>query len=500
MVPLLLALAGAGSVQAQSSSDDGSASDETASDATASDATASDATASDATASDATASDATASGGDADPDGEEAVGDRIPGRAAARSHDRPASIEVRGDAIMRWAPRWVLDVRETEVGVSQRFWHRVDELPLTMRISLDADRLMDGRVGVHIAAWGALDLTVDTEGGIAAGDVAVGYADARLGKATVWLGRRFMTWGPPGGLHLDGAGARVLLPAGFDAEVFAGRPVVSRLLTSTGASDNLTQPTGAYGARLGWNAAGLVAADIAFVQRWAKGLETDRLVDVGVSARPHRYFDLRAGGTWDVRTSRPSQAFGEAELAATRHVHLDAAYTYVDPRALLPDWSVLKAFSSMLYEEASLGATLHLVETFDVRVEGAYRRSWMPDVQDVAALDGYRVDVYARIVPRDRGVALRVLASRRDDGVQGYTLLQAAFAVDPLRDLRLALELSAAFDDALDREAYVARLTGEYKVADAWTVGVTVDAARTPSADAELRGLLRASYRREVTP
>ena len=236
------------------------------------------------------------------------------------------------------------------------------------------------------------------------------------------------------------------------------------------------------------------------MQRWAKGLEVDRLVDLNLVATPHRHLDVRAGGIWDVRTSRPSQAMAEVGLAAFRRMHLEMDYVYVDPRALLPDWSVLKAFSSMLYQEASLGGTVRVVDGFDVRVEGAYRRSWLPDVQDVAALDGYRVDVYARIVPRERGVGLRVLASRRDDGVQGYTLLQGAIALDPVRDLRVALELSAAFDDAFDREAYVGRLSGEYRIADAWTLGASVDAARTPTADAELRGILHAVYRREVTP
>ena len=88
--------------------------------------------------------------------------DPAPGRAGARRHDRPASIRIRTDASLRWAPRWVLAVRETEVGAVQRFWHRVDELPLTVRVALDGDRLAGGRVGVHLATWGALDLTVDT--------------------------------------------------------------------------------------------------------------------------------------------------------------------------------------------------------------------------------------------------------------------------------------------------------------------------------------------------
>ncbi|NOY93002.1 MAG: hypothetical protein GXP55_17600 [Deltaproteobacteria bacterium] len=422
------------------------------------------------------------------------------GLAQAQSQDeRPASIRVRTDVVVRWAPRWVLQARETEVGAVQRFWHRVDELPMTLRLSLDADRLMKGRIGVHLATWGTLDLTVDTEGGIAAGDVALGYVDARLGKAKVWLGRRFITWGPPGGLHLDGAGADVDISHGFSVEAFAGRPVVSRMLTSTGASGNLTQPTGAYGGRVSWVRAGFASASAAYVQRWSHGLETDRVVDVDFSARPSNWADLNGGATWDVRTSRPTQAQIGVDLVAHRAFRLLVLGSYVDPRALLPDWSVLKAFSSMLYTEAALGGTLRVSNGVHLRVEGAYRRSWQPDRQDGETLNGYRIDAYVRGVPWGGRPGYRVMVSRRDDGAMGYTLVQAAVAFETTRDLQLAVELSAAFDDALEREAYVGRLSGEYRVASAWTVGAALDVSRTPTADAEVRGLLRAVYRRGVS-
>jgi hypothetical protein len=418
---------------------------------------------------------------------------------AQSQDDRPATIRVRTDVIVRWAPRWVLRAREIEVGAVQRFWHRVDELPMTLRLSLDADRLMQGRVGVHLSTWGTLDLTVDTEGGIAAGDVALGYVDVRLSKARVWLGRRFITWGPPGGLHVDGVGANVDIGRGFLVEAFAGRPVVSRVRTSTGASGNLTQATGAYGGRVSWVRAGFASASAAYVQRWSHGLETDRVVDVDFSARPTNWADLNGGATWDVRTSRPTRAEIGVDLVAHRAFRLLALGSYVDPRALLPDWSVLKAFSSMLYTEAALGGTLRISNGVHLRVEGAYRRSWQPDRQDAETLSGYRIDAYLRGVPWGGRPGYRLMVSRRDDGALGYTLVQAAVAFEANQELQLAIELSAAFDDDLTREAYMGRLSGEYRIAAAWSVGAAVDLGRTPTADAELRGLLRAVYRRGVS-
>ena len=411
----------------------------------------------------------------------------------AQTDSPPVRIRARHDVLVRWAPRYRLDTSVDPLGLEQRLWRRVDSLPLYHRAALDARNLVDGHLSLHFSGWGALDLFADSEGGVAAGDVAIGFVEVDLAPVRLWAGRRFVTFGPPGGLHVDGGGASARTEFGLVAEAFVGRPVTPARVSLPGPEPAFDDATVAYGARVAYADAGTLSVSAGYAELWGNGILGSRTVDVAGYWYPG---DLRveAGAKVDVRSPGVAQARLGAAWRAERHVSVDADYLHLEPGRWIPPWSILSVFETSTYDELSAGVTWRPLRALALRGELAGRLYSRPDVQDEAPL-GYRAEVTARVLPLpDPGVRLRVLISRRDDGVVGYTLLTAGAAFDPWPRWVIALDGAFGIDDDAERDSVLARATLEVHPADEWKVGVTLSVARTPIVEAETRAMLRASW------
>jgi len=414
----------------------------------------------------------------------------------------PVRIRVRSDTIIRWQPRYVFTVDETQIGADQGFWQRVNELPLYQRLTLDGRNLADGAVDVHLSAWGALDLTFDADGddrsgAIAAGDFAQAYVRARTGPVSVWGGRRFVSWGLPGGLHVDGGGVGVRHESGFHAEAMVGRPVTPRFRSLLGSSTSFQGVTAAYGARAGFTAPGRGQVAAAYVERWAEGLPVDRVLSVDGTWRPLSRLDLGASVAVDVDDVGVSQATAQASWLANRELTVDVLYTHRDPRRLIPAYSLLSVFASSIYDEAAVGVAYRLSRSVAVRAEGGLRHYDAPGSTQGAGDPewGYRAEATLRALPVDGRAQYRMMYSRRDDGDIAYNLADAGVSFKVWRQLTLALQATFAIQDDGDRDSVLGRATLEYPVVPGWDVAGTVGVSRTAIAEAETRGLLRVSYR-----
>ncbi len=421
--------------------------------------------------------------------------------ASAEEEPTGWRLRLRMDTVLRWSPRYVVRVADTQLGADQVYWERVDQLPIYQRVNLDADwRGEDGwAADIHASAWAALDLLFDEEGGFAAGDFALAYGRGTYGPVSVWLGRRFVPWGPPGGLHIDGGGVEVRTRFGLAAEAVVGRPV-------TPAYDSLLGPrisfdgaaTLAYGARLGYRYPGRLSASLSYVERWAEGIAADRLISTAITAVPTRRLDLRGALVFDPTDLAVEQASAQIFVLVADFLELDAGYAHADPSRLIPRWSILSAFASSVFHEGSLGGTVTIARSLLLRAEGAFRWYHVPGREgEENSWWGYRADFMLRWLPVRGRVRLLLGASRRADDEVGLTLIHGAVGTDVHRLVQLAFEVAVALDDERDgdKDAYLGRASIAIDVGSNWVVGATFDAARTPFVDFEARGMVRASWR-----
>ena len=436
---------------------------------------------------------------------------------AAAEESSPWRTRVRLDSVLRWAPRYVVEVDRTEWAADRLFWRRVDILPLYFRVGLDSNWSppeSSWAADVHASAWAGLALTLDqTAPGLAAGDFALAYGRVTYKPVTIWAGRRFVPWGPPGGLHLDGGGLQFHTPFGLIGEAVIGRPVTPVYDNLLGVQPSFAGATLAHGLRLGYRHPGRLSASLAYSERWSKGIAADRLFSAEITAVPTRRLDLRGSLVFDPAERAVEQASGQVFVLVTDLFEVDAGYAYADPSRLIPKWSLLSAFASGAFHEASLGTTLDVAEAHFVRVEGAGRRYIVPgraDSDHEARWWGYRLDLVYRWVPRSRHFQLRTGLSRRADEVAGLSVLHGAFGWAFGRRFETAVEGALSMEDDRNRarDSYLSRFTFAVEVARHWHLSLSLDGARTAFVKAELRGMVRATWQpawqpareRRVTP
>lgn len=409
----------------------------------------------------------------------------------ASAQDAVPRIRARHDVLFTWSPRYRLDTTTGPLGLEDQLWRRVDALPMHHRVALDASGL-EGRLDVHLAGWGALDLFADSGGGIAAGDIAIGYLGLALEPVRLWAGRRFVTFGPPGGLHVDGGGASVRSSLGVVAEAFAGRPVTSIRATLLGSEPSFDDATIAYGARVGYTDAGRLGASAGYAELWGRGILGSRTVDLSAYWYPG---DVRFEAATKIDARDPGLL--SAHLAASYRVipelSLDADYLHVEPGRWIPPWSILSVFETSTFDELAAGAVVRPARALAIRAELGGRM--YSSVGQEEPRFGYRAELSARVVPiGEPGPRLRAHVSRRDDGVLGYTIVQGGIAFDPIAILVVTIDGALAIDDQGGRESLIGRASVDVDVAPTWSIGGTFSVARTPIVPAEARGLIRASW------
>jgi hypothetical protein len=392
-----------------------------------------------------------------------------------------------------------LDVSSSPLGLEQQMWRAVQALPLYHRVSLDATLAIDEQtsVSLHFAGWGSVDLLGDASGGIAAGDVAIGYAEVQHASLSAWVGRRFLTFGPPGGLHVDGGGAAVRSDIGLYAEAFVGRPVTPIRSSLLGPQPDFTDTTIAYGARVGYEQAGTLSLAAGYAELWGHGILATRAIDLVATWDPG-IVHLETSVKVDALNLGVMQARAVALLTASRELALDIDYLHVEPSRWIPAWSILSAFESDTFDEAMGGATLRASRTLAFRAEGAARLYTRPTTGEVRP--GYRADLSARTMPGvNGGPSLRLQGSRRDDGVVGYTVVTGGGAVEVVNGMIVAIDGAFAVDDAGARLTTIGRANFDVDVARGLRIGATLSIAHAPIVDSELRAMVRARWDAEVS-
>ena len=199
------------------------------------------------------------------------------------------------------------------------------------------------------------------------GDVLVVALRARTAdnSAAVRVGRFVATLGALRPVHVDGAGGRIRLPHRFDAEAYAGMPVLAGLTTTRTwdwvAGGRVSRRFGDYG-----------SAGVAFLEQRDDGrLATEELgADAGIAVDKHS--DLGARAAYDV--ANPGLA--EVSLTATHRgdaVREDVYASYRAASHLLPATSLFTVLGDTPAERTGAIVTWKAAPRLDVIGDGGIR-------------------------------------------------------------------------------------------------------------------------------
>lgn len=230
--------------------------------------------------------------------------------------------------------------------------------PAREALQLEARNLPFGASGegsVVLSLWGQVDPgdpeEVRGDGRSAAGDVDLGFADARLldGRLLVRAGRQLATGGLARTTHLDGVRIVAEPWRGAGGSLWGGVPVEPR-----------------FGAGRGDAAAG---ARLYYRPSWETeiGLSTEHALDQGRRARSDVGADLRATlldqvfvsgfGAFSLLEERLVEASGSLAWEPARAFLIEVAADRTAPDLFLSRASILSVFTTERRDEAGLGAT-----------------------------------------------------------------------------------------------------------------------------------------------
>jgi hypothetical protein len=231
-------------------------------------------------------------------------------------------------------------------------------VPLYELVNLDASDVRTPYANFEIAlsTWGALDMADVRSwqnGALTTsrftGDVNVGFIRASfLGqRLSLKLGRQMVADGNARMVQLDGAEARLVLPAGFGLSGYAGSPVAPRFATRGGdLAVGDIRATFATGGRVSWQYPGLldVGASLAMATDHGDPVRQDMGADVRLT--PHRLVQLTGSTWWSLYEGRLGEASFAALLFPVRHLDVTVDYRHILPDLFLPRNSILSVFVS----------------------------------------------------------------------------------------------------------------------------------------------------------
>ncbi|MEI8256088.1 MAG: hypothetical protein WCJ30_10500 [Deltaproteobacteria bacterium] len=423
---------------------------------------------------------------------------------------------MRFDTIFRGVPRYALTTATTDAAsADDRYWRAVTMAPLQQRATLDATGLLNGHLEAHLSAWGAIDLTAPATDGRIAGDVAVAWMKYRGGPVGLWGGRRFLPWGAPGGVHVDGLGGELYFGSGITFEAIVGRPVTPTYAPSLaetqsqchgtcgpwlGPRPGFEGVTAAGGARVAWSAPGLASAAVSFLEHWAQGIPVRRVIEGSFVAAPLRWLDARGTLAWDMLGLGVMQADLDVAAWLGRRLELDVGYGHLNPQLLIPRYSILSVFVTREFDEGRARVAWRIVPMIQVGVEGAMQHFDVPgvDPSQYGPQWGSRAEVWVRVNSTDRRAQFLAMASHRDDGSRRMTLLRVAGSFPIFRDYLAALEAAVALDNddfTAARTSWYGRASVDGPLTPALRLGASIDGVRSPIAASELRGMVHLTAR-----
>jgi len=296
-------------------------------------------------------------------------------------------------------------------------------------------------------------------------------------RGSLRLGRQVVATGALRPIHLDGAAARVRLPARVELEAFGGVPVVPGL-----------GPRGydwAIGGR-GSRRLGDARVGVAWMQRRDRGALATH--EVGADGRwsPERSIDVAASAAWDVADPGLASLDASAAWWRRRRLRVELFASQRSPSHLLPATSLFSVLGDVPARRLGTSGRWRAAPRLDLRATAAARVAGGELFAEVAA------DAHLRLDERGtRSASLELLRRGAPDG--GWTGARATATAALGETWSTAAEVELVVPDRMDRGAIWPWALGAvtYRPAPGWELAAAIEASASPEVVWRVDGLAR---------
>jgi len=406
-----------------------------------------------------------------------------------------AEISVDATSIVRFEQR-------ADQGVAKK-----DIVPATLFLSLDADKLADGNLSLHVSGWGRGDLLDKSYNSDRyAGSLTYGYLQYRFkaANADVRAGR-FMVHEGIVNEHIDGASIRTDLPLGFGLSAFGGANVHTKKLyneNSDGKGD------GNVGGRVNYRYKGIL-------ELGASGqFESDaptlinyptvnhRLVGGDVWFSPHRSIELMGHTSYNTVTKGVAEHSYLMNLKPLKHLVLTGEFNEHRERNYFYSWANFSQFALNPSEKSrSLGGSASYRFSKAVEVAADYKHY----TRAVGNADRFGGDVKLSFLDNSvrSGLGYHYLRAGKEFAIKeagnpsaSYHELRAYIMHDTKTYFAAVDVLDYIFKDRVynEKSAWEAMASLGYHLTPELAVSGDFSYGRNPQFTEEMKGLVRLTY------
>jgi len=404
-----------------------------------------------------------------------------------------AEVSVDSDTIVR------IEQRDVTGGSSE------DLMPATQFLGLDAKKLWDGNLSLHLYGWGRADLADESYNNHkTAGNLTYGYLLYRFDKdaADIRAGRFFVREGIVNE-QVDGLSARASLPYGFAISAFGGATVHTHDLhgeNTDGKGDSI------FGGRLSYKYQKFLELGVSGVyEDSAPTLNNhvngdNRRVGADIWLSPSRLIELVGHSSYNTEVDEIAEHRYLLNLRPLANLTISGEYNYQKEQSLLYSWAMFSGAALPFDDKAT---NTGVTATYNLSKSAALSLDYKHYDREVGNADRYGGDLKLSFLDNTLkgGLGYHYLDAGAEFAISGtasgsYQNLRA-YIMHDTKGYFAALEgIGYFFKDKINDEdkAIQASMSLGYHLTPALALSGDISYGQNPDYNDETKGLIRLTY------
>lgn len=404
-----------------------------------------------------------------------------------------AEVSVDSDTIVR------IEKRDVTGGSSENL------MPATQFLGLDAKKLWDGNLSLHMYGWGRADMGDESyDNSKTAGNLTYGYLLYRFDKdaADIRAGRFFVREGIVNE-QVDGLSARARLPYGFAISAFGGATVHVHDLygeDTDGKGDSI------FGGRLSYKYMKFLELGVSTVyESDAPTLDyhvngSNRKVGVDIWLSPIRSMELVGHSSYNTETDEIAEHRYMLNLRPIADLTISGQYNYQKEKSLFYSWAM---FSGAAVPSGDETTNIGVAATFILTKSAELSLDYNHYDREVGSADRYGGDLKLSFLSNTikGGLGYHYLDAGQEFAISGTTSGSyqnlRAYIMHDTKGYFAAIEgIGYFFKEKINEEdnAIQASMSLGYHLTPALALSGDISYGQNPDFNDETKGLIRLTY------
>jgi hypothetical protein len=404
-----------------------------------------------------------------------------------------AEVSVESDTIVR------IEQRDVTGGSKE------DLIPATQYLGLDAKKLWDGNLSLHMYGWGRADMGDESyDNSKTAGNLTYGYLLYRFNKdaADIRAGRFFVREGIVNE-QVDGLSARANLPYGFAISAFGGATVHVHDLygeNTDGKGDSV------FGGRLSYKyrkflelgVSGVYESDAPTLDNHVNG--DNRKVGADIWLSPIRSIELVGHSSYSTEADEIAEHRYMLNLRPVADLTISGQYNYQKEQGLLYSWAM---FSGAAVPSGDKATNTGVTATYNLSKSAELSLDYNHYDREVGNADRYGGDLKLSFLGNTlkSGLGYHYLDAGQEFAISGtasgsYQNLRAYIMHDTKGYFAAIEGIGYFFKEKINNEdnAIQASMSLGYHLTPALALSGDISYGQNPDFNDETKGLIRLTY------